>query len=133
MTLIQDPPGNELDLGSLVNFTCKVEGFPLPTKLKFKRQDKSYKEYDSNISSDSDITTESYYISYVKVINGLTLSDTSNYTCEGENYRNGAIKIDSYVRNLIVASAVSIIMNIDKTYPNKGDTIKITCVATGGE
>ena len=133
MTLIQYPSDNELDLGSSVTFTCKVEGFPLPTKLKFKSQDNIYKEYDNDISSDSDITTGTYYISYVNVINGLKLSDTSDYTCEGENYRNGAIKTDSDVRNVIVVSAVSITMNIDKTYPSKGDTVKITCVATGGE
>ena len=133
MTLIQDPSDNELDLGSSVTFTCKVEGFPLPTKLKFKRLDKSYKEYDSDISSDSDITTGTYYISYVDVINGLTLSDTSDYTCEGENNRNGAVKTDRFVRNVIVVSAVSITMNIDRTYPSKGDTVKIMCVATGGE
>ena len=53
VTLIQDPSDNELDLGGSVTFTCKVEGFPLPTKLKFKRLDNSYKEYDSEISSDS--------------------------------------------------------------------------------
>ena len=132
VTLIQDPSDNELDLGSSVTFTCKVEGFPLPTKLKFKSLENVYKEYD-NISSDSDITTGTYYISYVKDINGLTLRDTSDYTCEGENYRNGAVKTDSDVRNLIVVSAVSITMNIDKTYPSKGNPVKITCVATGGE
>ena len=133
MTLIQYPSDNELDLGSLVTFTCKVEGFPLPTKLKFNSLENIYKEYDSDISSDSDITTGTYYISYVQVINGLQLSDTSDYTCEGENYRNGAVKTDSYVRNVTVVSAVSITMNIDKTYPNKGDTVNIACVATGGE
>ena len=133
VTLVQDPSDNELDLGGSVTFTCKVRGSPLPTKLKFKSLDKSYKEYDSDISSDSDITTERYYISYIQVINSLKLSDTSNYTCEGENYRNGAVKTDSDVRNLIVVSAVSITMNIDKTYPNKGDTVNIACVATGGE
>ena len=133
MTLIQDPIDNELELRGSVTFTCKVEGYPLPTKLKFKRLERIYKEYDSQKRSDSDIITELYYISYVKVINGLTLSDTSDYTCEGENYRNGAVKTDSHVRNLIVVSAVSITMNIDQTLPSKGDTIKITCVATGGE
>ena len=116
-----------------MTFTCKVEGFPLPTKLKFKRLDKTYKEYDSQKTSDSDITTERYYISYIQVINSLTLSDTSDYTCEGENYRNGAVKTDSDVTTLIMVSAVSITMNIDKPYPSKGDTVKITCVATGGE
>ena len=69
----------------------------------------------------------------LKLSTGLKLSDTSDYTCEGENYRNGAVKTDSYVRNLIVVSAVSITMNIDNNYPSKGDTVKITCVATGGE
>ena len=133
MTLIQYPSDNELDLGGSVTFTCKVRGFPLPTKLKFKRLDTIYKEYDSQKTSDSDITTIRYYISYVKVINSLTLSDTSDYTCEGENYRNGAVKTDSDVRNLIVVSAVSITMTIDNNYPSKGDPVKITCVATGGE
>ena len=61
-------------------------------KLKFKSQDNIHKEYDSQTTSDSDIITERYYISYVKVISGLKLSDTSDYRCEGENYRNGAIK-----------------------------------------
>ena len=133
VTLIQDPSGNELDLGGSVTFTCKVEGFPLPTKLKFKRLNNTYKEYDSQKTSDSAITTYPYYLSYVNVITGLKLSDTSDYTCEGENYRNGAVKTDSDVRNLIVVSAVSITMNIDKTFPSKGDTVNITCVATGGE
>ena len=133
VTLIQDPSDKELDLGGSVAFTCKVEGFPLPTKLKFKRLDKVYKEYDSQKRSDAAITTYPYYISFVNVVNGLTLSDTSDYTCEGENYRNGAVKTDSYVRNVTVVSAVSITMNIDKTYPNKGDTVNIACVATGGE
>ena len=133
VTLIQDPSDNDVNLGSSVTFTCKVEGFPLPTKLKFKSLENIYKEYDIDISSDSDITTGTYYISYVNVINGLKLSDTSDYTCEGENYRNGATKTDSDVRNIIVVSAVSITMNIDQTYPSKGDTVKITCVATGGE
>ena len=133
MTLIQDPSDNELDLGSSVTFTCKVEGFPLPTKLKFKSLENIYKEYDSDISSDSDITTGTYYISYVEVINGLKLSDTSDYTCEGGNSRNGVVKTDRFVRNVTVVSAVSITMNIDETYPSKGDTVKITCVATGGE
>ena len=133
MTLIQNPSDNELDLGGSVTFTCKVRGFPVPTKLKFKRLDKTYKLYDSEKRSDSAITTYPYYISYVKVINSLTLSDTSDYTCEGENDRNEAIKTDSDFRNLIVVSAVSITMTIDNNYPNKGDTVKITCVATGGE
>ena len=133
MTLIQDPSDNELDLGGSVTFTCKVEGFPVPIKLKFKSLDKVYKEYDSEKRSDFSITTERYFIFYVNVISGLTLSDTSDYTCEGENYRNGAVKTDSDVRNLIVMSAVSITMDIDKSYPSKGDTVKITCVATGGE
>ena len=133
VTLIQYPSDNELDLGSSVTFTCKVRGFPVPTKLKFKRLDNIHKEYDSQKTSDSDIITGTYYISYVNVINGLKLSDISDYTCEGENYRNGAVKTDSDVRNLIVVSAVSITMTIDNNYPNKGDTVKITCVATGGE
>ena len=133
MTLIQDPSDNELDLGGSVTFTCKVRGFPVPTKLKFKRLDKTYKLYDSEIRSDSAINTSPYYISHVNFITGLKLSDTSDYTCEGENYRNGAVKTASDGRNLIVVSDVSITMNIDRTYPSKGDTIKITCVATGGE
>ena len=75
VTLIQDPSDNELDLGSSVTFTCKVEGFPLPTKLKFKSLENIYNEYDIDISSDSDITTGTYYISYANVINGLKLSE----------------------------------------------------------
>ena len=116
-----------------MTFTCKVEGNPVPNKLRFKREGNVYKDYDSQNGVDSEIKTPSIYsISYTETITSLVLSDTSSYTCTGENIRNGVTKSGRDVKSIIVVDDVTVTMKIDKPFPNKGDTVKITCLAVGG-
>lgn len=131
VTLTQDPLDAELDKDSSagVTFTCRAEGHSLPTKLKFKNSEGDIKDYTGGI--DPQITKGDYYISYVHTINPLELTDTSTYTCDGEN-NNGGVKTGTASKTITVVSDVVVTITVDDTTPNKDSTISITCEGTGG-
>ena len=128
-TLTQEPAESELLKGSSVNFTCKVEGNPLPTKLIFKKGTQIIKSYPSG--SDTDVDKETYHLSYEYSINSLKLTDTSNYKCEGEN-NNGGTQPDIDTKTLTVVSDVTVSLSASTDKPSFGDAFTITCTATGG-
>ena len=98
-----NPNQIEFGVGDVVSFTCTVEGFPIPTKLTFGNTDGDLKTYVSSGSEDSEITTSTYGISYIHTIDSLALSDTSTYSCYGEN-NNGAIKTAVTTADIIIGT-----------------------------
>ena len=132
-TLVQNPAGAELNNDSSVAFTCKIEGNSRPTKLTFKKGSTSLKSYDADTgSSDSDIVTATYDISYTHAISSLALDDTGEYTCEGENDNNGKKKDTAPPLTLTVVSDVVVTITASSATPNVGAAFTITCTATGG-
>ncbi|XP_063688890.1 titin-like [Bolinopsis microptera] len=128
-TIIQSPANSELPKGSSVTFTCKVEGSPLPTKLIFKKGTQVVKSYTGG--SDSTVGKETYHLSYEYSINPLKLTDTSDYTCEGEN-DNGGTQTDNDTKTLTVVSDVTVSLSASTDEPSFGNAFTITCTATGG-
>ena len=106
VTLLLDPDQTEFEVDGSASFACTVEGNPLPTKLTFSNTDVGIKAYDSSAASDSDISTNAYSISYIHAINLLALSDTSTYSCSGEN-NNGGIKTANTAKDVIIGKRES--------------------------